>query len=186
MEDRIGPWRRTASKVVYENAWVRVRHDDVITPSGTAGIYGVIETADALGCVPLTEDLNVYLVGQHRYPHDIYSWELPEGGRHAGESIEAGVLRELKEETGLSASKLTGLGTLHTSNCFTNETAFLFLAEGLEEGPPAPDSTEQLVIRVVPFAEAMGMVASGEIQDAMTIVALYRTRDVLRARGLRT
>lgn len=184
MVDEIGPWRRTATKVVYENAWVRVRHDDVIAPSGESGIYGVIETQDALGCVPLTDDLNVYLVGQHRYPHDTYSWEVPEGGRHPGESIEEGVLRELREETGLRAGRLTELGSIHTSNCFTDETAYLFLAEELEMGEAAPDHTEQLVVRAVPFSVAMDMVIRGEIQDSMSVVALYRARDVLRERGV--
>ncbi len=186
MDEIIGPWKRSGSRVVYDNGWVRVRHDEVITPAGERGVYGVIETADALGCVPLTEDLQVYLVGQHRYPHDQYSWELPEGGRHDGETIEAGVLRELKEETGLIAGQLTELGTIHTSNCFTDETAYLFLAEDLVQGPSSPDATEELAVRLVSFPDAMTMVERGDIQDAMTVVALYRTRDVLRDRGLVT
>ena len=181
--DSIGPWQRTSSKVVYENPWVRVREDAVIDPSGARGIYGVVETADALGCVPLTDDLEVYLVGQHRYPHDSYSWELPEGGRHEGETVEEGTLRELNEETGLSADRLTSLGTIHTSNCFTNETAYLFMAEGLVEGDANPDPTEELAVKKVPFADAMDMVIDGRIQDSMSIVALYRARDLLRERG---
>ena len=179
----IGPWVQKSSKVVYENAWVRVRHDEVVDPSGRDGIYGVIETADALGCVPITEDLEVILVGQHRYPHDAYSWEIPEGGRHADESVEEGVLRELTEETGLAAGLLTSLGMIHTSNCFTNETAHLFLAEQLSEGQAAPDSTEEITVRRLPLADALAMVENGEILDALSVVALYRARDLLRGRG---
>lgn len=184
--EQVGPWKRVSSETVYENAWVRVRQDQIINPSGEEGIYGVVETADALGCVPLTEDLHVYLVGQHRYPHDSYSWEVPEGGRHDGETVEEGTLRELREETGLMAGRLTSLGTIHTSNCFTNETAFLFLAEGLIEGEASPDPTEQLTVKKVPFAEALAMARDGRIQDSMSVVALYRADDLLRERGVGT
>ncbi|NNC43820.1 MAG: NUDIX hydrolase, partial [Acidimicrobiia bacterium] len=96
------------------------------------------------------------------------------------------VLRELKEETGLIAGELTALGTIHTSNCFTDETAYLFLAEDLITGPASPDPTEKLAVRQMSFSDVMAMVERGDIQDAMTIVALYRTRDVLRGRGLIT
>ena len=178
-----GPWKLLDSEVVYENPWIRVRHDRVITPGGTDGIYGVIETAPAIGIVALTEDRRVYLVGQYRYPLETYSWEIPEGGGRAGEALEAGARRELREETGLSAASWTSLGTCATSNCVTDEVAHFFLAEDLTAGKASPDETEDLAVKVVPFAAVLEMVQTGEIQDAMSIVALYRTRDLLEARG---
>ena len=51
------PWQTTSSKVIYTNPWIHVREDEVITPKGNAGIYGVVEAKPALGIVPLTEDL---------------------------------------------------------------------------------------------------------------------------------
>jgi 8-oxo-dGTP pyrophosphatase MutT (NUDIX family) len=172
-----------ASDVVYENPWIRVRHDTVTTPSGTKGIYGVVETRPAIGIVALGSDGRTYLVGQHRYPHRAYTWEIPEGAGRHDEDLLAGARRELREETGLSAARWTPLGTVQTSNCISDEVAHLFLAEDLTEGEPDPDDTEELEVEVVPFDDAMAMVRSGAIQDAMSVIALYRTSELLEERA---
>lgn len=170
------PWKTLSTREIYRNAWIRLREDRVITPGGSPGIYGVVETKPAIGIVPLSEDLQTWLVGQFRYTLNVYSWEIPEGGGLEGEPVEQGARRELEEETGLRANNWTGLGTCYTSNSFTDEVAYLFLARDLQEGDPAPDITEQLTIRKVPFQQAWDMVQSGEIKDAMSVIALLRTR----------
>lgn len=177
------PWVTHSETVVYENPWIRVRHDEVTTPGGSPGIYGVVEFHPALGVVTLTDDLRTHLVGQYRYPLDVYSWEIPEGAHDHDEDLAAGARRELREETGLRAERLTQLGTVHTSNCVTNEVAHLFLAEGLTEGEPEPDDTERLEVRELHFLEAFDMARTGEIQDAMSVVAFYRVRDLLVQQG---
>jgi hypothetical protein len=73
------PWKKLSSKTVYRNPWITVREDQVITPGGHPGIYGVVETRVATGVVALTDDQHIFLVGQYRYPLDVYSWEIPEG-----------------------------------------------------------------------------------------------------------
>ena len=177
------PWVTHSETVVYENPWIRVRHDEVTTPGGSAGVYGVVELPAALGVVTLTDDLQTHLVGQYRYPLETYSWVICEGAHDPGESLVDGAQRELREETGLAAATWSDLGTLHTSNCITTEVAHLFLAEGLTEGRPEPDETERLEVRTLHFTEAFDLVARGEIQDAMSVVALYRVRDRLLAEG---
>lgn len=67
------PWQRLGSKIVYRNPWITVREDDVVTPGGAPGIYGVVEARIATGVVAMTEAHEVYLVGQYRYPVDEYS-----------------------------------------------------------------------------------------------------------------
>ena len=111
------PWTTISSEVKYENPWIKLKEDKVITPAGTEGIYGVVSFKNkAIGIVPVDENGNVYLVGQWRYPLEAYSWEIPEGGGPEGEKPLETAKRELKEETGLMASKWTLLGKLHTSN----------------------------------------------------------------------
>ncbi len=178
------PWKRLSSRLVYQNSWIRLREDKVVAPSGKEGIYGVVEAHPAIGIVPLTEDGQTYLVGQFRYTLGVYSWEIPEGGGHPGESTWEGARRELLEETGLVASQWTYLGSAYTSNSFTNEVAYLYLAEKLTQKQARPDHTEELEIVKLPFKKAWEMVQNGTIKDAMSIIALLRVKEILDDRGL--
>lgn len=168
------PWKRLSSKLIYQNNWIRVREDQVVTPTGTNGIYGVVEAHPALSVVPLTNDLETYIVGQYRYTLDVYSWEVPEGGGAPGEKTLDGAKRELLEETGLTADTWTFLGDLYTSNSFTNEVGYIYLAEDLHQGAAQPDHTEDLVIKRVPFRKAWEMVLNHEIRDALAVISLMR------------
>ena len=169
------PWKTKSSQVVYENPWMRVREDQVIRPDGKDGIYGVVETRIATGAVALDEEDNIYLVGQYRYTMDCYSWEIPEGGSDEGESAFEACSRELKEETGIIASKWWQLGAeIHMSNCISSERGVLFLAKDLDFLEAEPEGTEDLKVQKLPVSDAFRMMHSGEIQDSLTIIALHR------------
>jgi 8-oxo-dGTP pyrophosphatase MutT (NUDIX family) len=167
------PWRRLARRVVYENPWISVLHDDVVRPDGQPGIYGVVHFQHrAIGVVPLDAQDRVLLVGQFRYPLDRYSWEIPEGGGRFDEEPEESARRELAEETGLRGGTWRELCRADLSNSATDEVMITYVATDLAEGPAAPDGTEQLALRWVPFAETLAMIGRGEIRDAITILAL--------------
>jgi len=179
----MNPWQTLSSREIYRNEWMRVREDQVITPGGRAGIYGVVETSPAIGIVPLDENLHTYLVGQYRYPLRTYSWEIPEGGAEPGESHLAAAKRELKEETGLLAEKWTSLGSLYTSNSITNEIGYVFLAESLKDGSAQPEHTEDLKIKRLPFLEAYKRVLNYKIKDALAVIGIIRVYEYLRSSG---
>ena len=171
----VGPWRRTARRVAYENPWITVWHDDVVRPDGGPGIYGVVHFPGlAAGIVVLDDRDRVLLVGQHRYTLDAYSWEIPEGGVAPGEDALAGARRELLEETGIVATDWREIGRFHLSNSVTDEMAVHYLATGLRQGDAAPEATEELEVRWVAFDDALAMTLDGRITDAMTIMALQR------------
>ncbi len=183
MED-FNPWKTLSEKVVYDNAWIRVHEDNVIRPDGAPGIYGVVEYKNkAIGILPIDDEQHVYLVGQYRYPLGSYSWEIPEGGCPLGEEPLEAARRELKEETGLTAANWQLLGTAHLSNSVSDEEAFWYLATGLTQGEAQPDGTEELSHKRVPFEEALHMVASGEITDSLSILAInsYAIKNMQRA-----
>jgi 8-oxo-dGTP pyrophosphatase MutT (NUDIX family) len=113
-------------------------------------------------------------VGQHRYTLEEWSWEIPEGGVPPDESAFEGAQRELREETGLTASSWRELCRLELSNSVTDEMAVLFVATGLSHGESDPEPTESLQVRWVPFAEALAMTLDGRIVDALTVVAIQR------------
>jgi 8-oxo-dGTP pyrophosphatase MutT (NUDIX family) len=169
------PWTTLSTRMVYENPWIRVREDQVINPSGGRGIYGVVMYRNrAVGVVPIDDEDHTWLVGQYRYTHHSYEWEIPEGGCPEGESLEECAARELLEETGLVAESYEQIGELQLSNSTTDEQAYLFVAKGISRTEAEPEETEKLMIKRLPVSEAIRMAMDGEIKDAMSVVALLK------------
>jgi ADP-ribose pyrophosphatase len=168
-------WKRKSTENVYENPWITVEHHEVITPGGKDGIYGQVNFKNiAIGIVPLTAELDTYLVGQYRFPLDEYSWEIPEGGCPLDQDILDAAKRELKEETGLLANKWTYLSKIHTSNSVCNEVGHIFLAEELRQGKADPEDTEDLKIKKVSLKEAYTWVMENKITDSISVAGILK------------
>lgn len=169
------PWKRLSSTVVYDNPWMRVEEHQVINPSGAQSLYGKVCFKNrAVAVLALDDADNIYLVGQHRYTLDEYAWELPMGGAPEDEDILFAAKRELKEETGISASSWTQVMRIHTSNCITDEVGFVFLARGLRHGEQDLEPTEDLTVRKLPLQTAMTWVLDGRITDAVSAAGILR------------
>ncbi len=169
------PWKTLSSEEKYNNKWITVTEHQVINPSGGKGIYGEVHFKNlAIGVLPLDDEHNTWLVGQYRYPLKAYSWEIPEGGGPLGADPELSAKRELVEETGLVASKLTEIQRIHLSNSVSDELAIIYLAQDLQLGEPAPEETEDLQLIKVPFTKALEMVMNGEITDSMSVAAILK------------
>lgn len=180
MEKIKNPWQKLSGKLIYDNSWIRVEEDQVINPTGGRGIYGKVHFKNkAIGIIPLDEYQNTWLVGQYRYALDEYSWEIPMGGGPIGQDILISAQRELKEETGLIALRWIQIMRIHTSNSVTDEEGFIFLAEELTEGKPAFDETEELVLKKLPFAEALEMVMQGKITDSLSVAGILKVARLL-------
>ena len=171
----IGNWKRKNRREVYNNNWITVYHDDVENPSGGTGIYGVVHYKNlAIGVIPLDEKGNIWLVGQHRYPQNKYSWEIPEGGGILDVDPKESAQRELQEEVGLQAGKLDLIIEMDLSNSVTNEIALIYLGRDLTVVQGQPDETEDLTIKKVHLKEAIEMVMNGEITDAMSVGGILK------------
>ena len=168
------PWKILSGEEKYDNPWINVTEYQVINPGGGAGVYGKIHFKNrAVGVVPIDHEGNTWLVGQHRFTLGAYSWEIPEGGAPGEESVLECAKRELREETGLTATKWNLLTTLHTSNSVTDEKGWIFLAEDLSEGLSELEESEaDLQVMKLPLAQAVEMVLSGKITDSMSIIGL--------------
>jgi ADP-ribose pyrophosphatase len=179
MEDT-NPWTILDSRKIYENNWIGLTEYDVINPSGGKGIYGEIHFRNyAIGILPLDENLNTWLVGQYRFPLKAYSWEIPEGGGPLDLPLLDSAKRELQEETGLIAREWKELQRMHLSNSVSDEFAVIYIARDLTTGPAAPEETEELVVRKLPFEEAYQMAMDGRITDSMSVAALLKTKILL-------
>lgn len=175
------PWQTITTRNVYENPWIRVEHHEVLNPSGGPGIYGFIHFKNtAIGVIPLDHEGNTWLVGQYRYALKHYSWEIPEGGGLWGVDPIDAAKRELLEETGITAACWTPLLEMHTSNSVTDEYSVAYIARDLSFGEAQPEETEQLLLKKLPFEEVVGMVLSGEITDALSMVAVLKANEWLR------
>jgi len=168
-------WKRLTSRPIYRNRWVELREDQVELPDGRTTLYGVVHSGsgECVGILPFLDPDTVLLVGQYRYVAGDFFWEMPTGGMHPGETMEEAAQRELAEEAGHTARRLTLLTSFHTSKSVMEETAHLFIGEDLVPvARRAADPTEFIEVRPVPFEETLQMVLDGRIKDAMTIIAV--------------
>jgi ADP-ribose pyrophosphatase len=166
------PWKTLSSRRVYENRWITVREDVAEMPDGRTTPYGVVECRPCVGVLPMMDPSTVLLVGQYRYVARAFLWEMPTGAMHPGETEEAAVQRELGEETGYEATSLVKLCRFDTSKSVVEETAHLYLGEGLRPARREPDPTEFIEVGVFGFDEVLRMVERSEIRDAMTVIAV--------------
>lgn len=165
---------------IYDNPWIRVTEYAVLNPSGNAGIYGKVHFKNlAIGVIPLDEQGYTWLVGQYRFVLNAYSWEIPEGGGPTDADPLLSAQRELLEETGLVAKRWDLIMRLHLSNSVSDELSLIYLARELSQHTPAPEETEQLQVRKLPFEELYQMVQQGEVTDAMTVAAVLKIKLML-------
>jgi len=169
------PWQKLKRKQVYDNPWITVFEDNVITPGGKEGIYGTVKFKNlAIGIIPIDEEGNTWLVGQYRYPLDIYSWEIPMGGGPLDIDPLESAKRELKEETGLIAKHWEKIMTIHTSNSVCTEEGYVYVAKGLTEGEMEPEDSEDLKVWKLPLKEAIQMAYDGKITDSLSLASLLK------------
>lgn len=185
-EQQIGPWRRLDSQTVYDNPWISVAHENVITPAGTNGIYGVVHfKSRAIGIIPIDDDNHTWLVRQFRYTLNTHLWEIPMGGGKLHDDPLLAAQRELREETGLDAAHWQEIMRLHISKSVTDEEGVVFVARGLSAGAQQLEHTEaDLELLRLPLAEAVQWVLDGKITDVISCAALLKAH-ALNCTGVR-
>jgi ADP-ribose pyrophosphatase len=179
-----------SSREVYRNKWTRVREDVIERANGERGLYGVVDKDPACILIPLdsTPDGDfLYLVEQFRYTVGARFMELPQGGWELPDANPEEMARgELREETGLSAARMTLLATLQIGYGVMNQKHHVFLAEGLTPGEPSRDPEESdLEVHRVRVAEFEAMLLDGRIVDncsaaAWGVYRLWREREGTR------
>lgn len=181
--EHIGPWQRLSSECVYDNRWISVRHEEVITPAGSDGIYGVVHfKSRAVGIIPVDTEGYTWLVRQYRYTLRQHLWEIPMGGGSLYEDPCITALRELEEETGLRAQSLQEVMRLFVSKSVTDEEGVVYLARDLEPGDSRLEETEaDMEVLRLPFADAVQWVMDGRITDVISCAGLLKAAVLLRA-----
>ena len=139
-----------------------------------ASQFTPIFVAGAVAIVAIDEASRVLLVRKYRAGAARETLEIPAGTLKEGEDPALCATRELKEETGYSASQWEPMGAFFSSPGFCTERMFLFLARKLTPGTATPEEDESITVEGLALAQAPDAIERGEILDAKTIVGLLR------------
>lgn len=168
---------KISSEHIYSGKVVELRVDTVKLPDGREAAREVVDHKGAVAVVALTDEDEIILIKQYRYPVEAVLWEIPAGKLENGEAPEICAKRELAEETGLGAKEWQFLNTFYTTPGFSNEMMHLYLARGLYQEAANPDEDEFIEVHPVKIDQAQQMVLNGEINDAKTIIGVLQSKN---------
>ena len=173
--------KTTASRLMFDGRILHVYEDDILLPNGEPAKREHITHVGAVCILPLTDDGQVVLERQFRYPFREEIIEIPAGKLDsADEDPREAALRELREETGIVPREITYLGDFYGCPAFVGERVRMFFARGLTFGEQALDKDEFLEVFTMPLDELVEMVLRGEIPDGKTQAAVMRVYAMLQ------
>ena len=174
------PWKKYSSGVVYKNPWIKIREDKVRQPDGKRSIYGFMDISFTVGILALSGKKEIFLVKEYRYPLKKYTLEIPRGMSKRGETPLKAAKRELLEEVGYVAKRWDKLEHINTSPGLINEVCYIFLPRHLDFKGRRPDSVEKQTVITTSFKNALQWASNNHISDALTVTAIFRTKQLLK------
>jgi len=172
MEDRFMAYETVSSKTVFKGKLIDVCHDVIKLPDGKEALREIVHHAPAAAVLPVDADGKLILVRQYRHSVSDMTLEIPAGILDKDEEPATGAARELEEETGVRAGKLTQIFTFYSSIGFCNEELSVYLAEDLMQTSQNLDPDEFVTIERYTPDEAFKMISDGKIIDSKTIAAI--------------
>ena len=171
------------SETVYEGTFLTLKKDKIILPNGSTSNREWIKHPGAVCCVPILPNGEIVLIRQYRYAVKEEMIEIPAGKLDKNEIPEKCALRELEEEIGYKANKLTLLANIHPAVGFTDEKMWLYLAENLVKTKQSLDADEFLEAIPTKLDDAVKMVWNGQITDVKTIIGILWAQRMLLGKG---
>jgi ADP-ribose pyrophosphatase len=153
----------------------------VLLANGREASREIVKHPGGVTVLPLTEDGDVILVRQYRYAFEEVLLEVPAGKLESDEEPLHCARRELREETGYSADKITYLGAIYPSPGFCDEVLYLYLAQDLRQGKACPDEDEILAVDRMPFSQLVDLVMEDRVRDAKTVAAVLKAKYYLES-----
>lgn len=165
---------------IFDGYIVHLVRDTVELPNGAKATREVALHHGAVCVVPVTDEGEIIMERQFRYPFDKVLWEIPAGklDRDEFDHLEA-AKRELREETGYTAEKYICIGDIYPSPAILSESIRMYIATGLKKGDQELDEDEFLEIVKIPFDKVVDMILSGEITDGKTQTAVLKAKLIL-------
>jgi ADP-ribose pyrophosphatase len=166
--------RRIRSESVFDGHFLKVRRDEIRLPGGKTAWREHVLHPGAVMILPITDDGQLVVERQHRYPLDQVLLEFPAGKLDPDETSLHCAQRELREETGYRAREWAYAGRLHNAPAYSNEFIDIWFARGLVAGAQELDDGEFLEVLTMAESELFAQSASGRLTDAKTMVALLK------------
>lgn len=167
------------SETVYEGLIFNITHDTVLLENEKTAFRDVLWHHGGVCVIPVTDDNDIYLVKQFRYPFSAALLEVPAGKLEKGESHEVCGRRELLEETGFTCEELIYLGEMLPTPAYNSEITHMYLAKGLKFTKQNLDDDEFLDVEKMPLSEAVELVMNGKIRDGKTQIAILKAQYLL-------
>ena len=169
-----------ASRHIHSGRIIDVSTERLLYNNGREYDLDFVRHPGAAAVVAVDSTDRVCLVRQYRHGIADFLWEIPAGKLDPGEAPQVCAVRELAEETGVSAKRWTSLGQFLPAPALFTEVIHLYLARDLAISAPAPDADEELELQWLPIADAAAMVLRGEWNDGKTALALWRAQNRLQ------
>ena len=161
-----------SSELLYRGRVFALKRERVAEPSGLVATREIVVHPGSSVVLPVLPDGRIVLIRQYRHAAGQSLWELVAGHKDPGESFAQGARRELKEETGYVAQKITKLLEIFPSPGLLGEKMEIFLARGLTKGKARPEDDEKITQQIVTLAQAKAWIRSGKIRDAKSIASI--------------
>ena len=171
--------KKLSSEEIFDGVAIHLFRDEILLPNGNKGVREVVRHPGAVCVIPITDEGEVIFVNQFRYALDRVTLEVPAGKLEKGEDPMEAALRELSEETGVTAQNIEPLDALYTSPALIDEIIYMYIATGLSQGEQHLDDDEFVNAVKIPLDEAIDMVMSGKILDAKTQLIILKAAKYL-------
>lgn len=167
------------SDIIYEGVIFTITHDTVELENGNTAVRDVLLHHGGVCVIPVTDENEIFLVKQFRYPFHTTTREVPAGKLEKGENHAECGRRELLEETGCTCDEYIYLGEMLPTPAYNSEVTHMYMARGLHFEKQNLDPDEFLDVEKIPLAEAVQLVMDGKIRDGKTQIAILKAARIL-------
>lgn len=172
-----------SSEMLFKGRVMEVYRDHIVEPGGVKAMREWVKHPGSVVVLPVFPDGRILLIRQYRYAAAQVMWELVAGHKEPREDYETGAHRELEEESGYTAKKMTELLEFFPSPGFLSEKMVVFLAEGLTKGKTRQEEDEKIDQRIVTLSLAEDWIRTGKICDAKTVSGILYYSKFARTKG---
>ena len=168
-----------SSETIYEGVIFTVRKASAELEDGSVARRDIILHSGGVCVIPVTENNEIFMVRQYRYPFHEITCEIPAGKLNYGENHAECGKRELLEETGFTCSEYIYLGEMYPTPAYNSEITHMYLAKGLEYKKQNLDDDEFLDVIKIPLEKAVEMVMKNELKDGKTQLVILKAARIL-------